>query len=231
MIKRERANGAERKFKTASYRSKSDLVYEEIRRAIIERILLPGDRLDLEEVANELNVSRMPVREAINRLQTEGLVDVVPHKEVTVAAVTPDQIREALTIRSLLEGYAIRQVTLNITEDQIKELKTLCREMDAIIKIGGNEKDLEAKNRAFHKLILDISGYPLIQSISANLFDLIERFSSHFMSSSKRASESLTEHWKILAAIEARDPAKTEALTRAHIERSVQILLDSDETP
>ena len=230
MIKRPATGIEGKKFGVASYRSKSDLVYEEIRRAIMERILLPGDRIDLEEVSKELNVSRMPVREAINRLQTEGLVDVIPHKEVTVASVTPDQIRESLIIRSLLEGFAIRQVARKITDEHIKNLRILCQEMDMLIKSGGKEQDLEAKNRSFHKLILDISGYPLIQSISTNLFDLIERFSSHFMSSPKRASESIMEHRKIVMALEEHDPAESERLVRAHIERSIQVLLDPDET-
>ena len=155
------------------YKGKAELVYEKIRQAIMDGILKPGDKLETDQIAETLKVSRMPVREAIKRLQIEGFVEVKPHKEVTVAIVTIEQMRDVLSVRSALEGLAARVASIRIHDDLLNQLWSLYKEMERMVESGETE-GLLIKNREFHRSIHDISANKVLQSISENLFDSIE---------------------------------------------------------
>lgn len=211
------------------YKGKSDLVYEKIRQGIMEGILKPGDRLDTDQLATTLNVSRMPVREAIKRLQVEGFVDVKPHKEVTVAIVTIEQMRDVFSIRSVLEGLAAREAALRIKDEELGKLWTLYKEMERMVETGETEGQL-VKNREFHQLIHEISGNKVLRSIADKLFDSIERFRLQFMSLPRRPREVLQDHHDLIEAIESQDSGRAETLMRSHIERTAKLMLsDADE--
>jgi DNA-binding GntR family transcriptional regulator len=205
------------------YKGKAELVYEKIRQAIMDGILKPGDKLDTDQIAKTLKVSRMPVREAIKRLQLEGLVEVKPHKEVTVAIVTIDQMKDVLSVRSALEGLAAREASLRINDDEPNKLWSLYKEMEKMVETGETE-GLLIKNREFHRFIHEISGNKVLQSIAENLFDSIERFRLQFMSMPRRPRQDLKEHLDLIEAIGSHDPEKAERLMRKHIENTGQIM-------
>ncbi len=211
------------------YKGKSELVYEEIRRAIMEGVLKPGDRLETDQIAETLKVSRMPVREAIKRLQIEGLLDVKPHKEVTVAIVTIDQMKDVFSVRSILEGLASREAALRIRDEELSKLWTLYKEMEKMVEAGETEGQL-VKNREFHQLIHKISGNKVLQSIADKLFDSIERYRLQFMSLPRRPQEVLKDHYDLIEAIGSHNPERSEMLMRLHIERTANLMLsDADE--
>ena len=211
------------------YKGKAELVYEKIRQAIMDGILKPGDKLETDQIAETLKVSRMPVREAIKRLQLEGLVEVKPHKEVTVAIVTIDQMKDVLSVRSALEGLAAREASLRINDDELNKLWSLYKEMERMVESGETE-GLLIKNREFHRFIHEISGNKVLQSIAENLFDSIERFRLRFMSMPRRPRQDLKEHLDLIEAIGSHDPERSEMLMRLHIEGTAKLMLsDVDE--
>lgn len=207
-----------------NYKGKSDLVYEEIRRAIMGGLFKPGDKLGTDQLATALRVSRMPVREAIKRLQIEGLVDVIPHKEATVAIVTEDQMQNVFAVRAVLEGLAAREAALRIGDEGLSRLWILYKEMEEMVKAGDTPGQL-TKNREFHEAIQEISANKLLQSVTSNLFDSIERYRLRFMSLARRPQVVLEEHYELIKAIESHNPEQAEKLMRKHIEGTGQLML------
>ena len=206
------------------YKGKTEIVYEQIRKAILDGLLKPGDKLETDAIAAALNVSRMPVREAIKRLQLEGWVDVRPHKEVRVASVTKAQIRDVFAVRAMLEGLAACEAARKISEDEIDLLWQTYRDMEKLVKSEDTAGQL-TKNREFHKIVHKVSGNKVLQSIASNLFDSIERYRLQFLSLPRRPKEVLKEHLKLIEAIESHDMYTSEALMRRHIENTGRIML------
>lgn len=206
------------------YKAKADLVYDELRRAIMEGDFRPGDRLVTEQIAADLRVSRMPVREAIKRLQVEGLVDESHHKEATVASVTPQHIKDVFSIRAVLEGLAAREAAERIGAEHIAQLWSLMADMEKLVMEGDTTGQL-AKNRLFHDAICRVSGNQLLQPLSSSLFDSIERYRLHFMSVPSRPREVLEEHRELVGAITSHNPDEAERLARLHIERTGRLML------
>jgi DNA-binding GntR family transcriptional regulator len=205
------------------YKAKADLVYEKLRRGILEGAFKPGDKLATDQLASALRVSRMPVREAIKRLQLEGFVNVVPHKEVTVASVTEEHIREVFAVRSVLEGLAASQAARRVRPDDIARLHALWEEMKELVATGDTAGQL-AKNKQFHEAVYEIAGNKLLQSTASSLFDSIERYRFRFVSALARPRDILEEHRQLIEAIASQDAERAERLARQHIESTGETL-------
>ena len=206
------------------YKAKADVVYENIRKGIMDGAFRPGDKLITDQIAAALRVSRMPVREAIKRLQAEGLVDVIPHKEVTVASITREQIRDVFAVRAVLEGLAARDAALRAQEDQIRRLRILLTEMEQLVYAEDTPGQLE-KNRDFHEAIYDISGNQLLRSTAASLFDSIERYRHRLLSLPKGSQDVLDQHRQLIDAIASHDLERAEMLAREHIEITGRLMV------
>ncbi len=205
------------------YKAKAELVYEEIHRAIVEGALKPGDRLVTEELAALLHVSRMPVREAIQRLQADGLVDMIPYKGATVAMVTLEQLKQVFSVRSVLEGLASRQAAILATDEDLVRLEALYREMEQAVVAGNTDRQLSL-NREIHKVIWQITGNELLESMVAGLFDSIERYRRQLMLRPKTPEDTLEEHRQIIQTIAAHDPDRAEQVTRSHVLRTAELM-------
>lgn len=205
------------------YKAKAELVYDELRRTIMDGTLKPGDRLVTEEVAAILHVSRMPVREAIQRLQVEGLVDMIPYKGATVATVTLEQLKQVFAIRAVLEGLASREAAIAATDEDRVRLEALSREMEQTVIDGGTDVQLRA-NREIHKIIWGITDNQLLQSLVGSLFASIERYRRQFMLRPNTPEEALGEHQQIIQAILDHDPDRAEQATRQHVLRTAKLM-------
>lgn len=216
----------EQKLTKGRFKSKSEIVYQAIHKAIIEGKFKPGEKLEPEKLAIDLEVSRMPIREAINRLQTEGLVDIIPHTAAVVATVDTDEIKDLMTVRSMLEGFAVRRATKRITEKGLEKLWKICKEMEIKTKDKKDRNSLIARNREFHQTILEACGNKTIKSICSNLYDSFERFNMQLISSQKRANQILYEHRNLVETIEARKSAVAEKLMRSHINHTLHEIIN-----
>lgn len=114
-----------------SYRTVEDMVHHVIREGIVNGIYKPGERLPQDSIAEIMDVSRIPVRAALRRLEVEGFVDVVAHRGATVRSLTPKDVAEIYDLRIILETYALRAAAKQVTSEGLDELERLANAMDA----------------------------------------------------------------------------------------------------
>jgi DNA-binding GntR family transcriptional regulator len=195
---------------------RSEAVYTELRQAILHGALRPGARLREEELARRLHVSRTPIREAIGRLEAEGLAIALPRRGLAVAEVTPEHVMEIYIVREMLEGAASRLAAKNVTPLEAAQLEELLGQLrDAATR--DDTSATEALNRRFHSLIYRASKNRLIQRILDGLWDDLGRFGVTTFAYPGRKKEVLEEHRAITEAILAGNEAEAERFTRAHL--------------
>jgi len=181
-----------------------------------------GDRLISEDIAGEIGMSRMPVREAFRRLDAQGLVTLRPNRGAIVSGLDIAELHEVFEMRSALEGLAVRVAVSRINERQMAALERLLDEMD-------DYRDESAEwvrcHRAFHEYLCGLSGRPrLLKQISA-LYSLVEAPMRLWLQHSEKPLSARQEHAVILDAIRAGDAAGAEAVVREHIESTVPLLI------
>ncbi len=182
----------------------------------------PGDRLIPEEIANEIGMSRMPVREAFRRLASDGLVTLRPNRGCIVAGLTLDEIYETFEIRSVLEGLAVRLATPQMTEETIDELERLLDRMERAGQSGSS--DWVLRHQEFHALIYGHSGRPkLIRQISA-LHVVIEPYMRIWFDYADKPLSARQEHAKLIEAIKTGDACHAESVMRDHIIETASML-------
>jgi DNA-binding GntR family transcriptional regulator len=182
-----------------------DEAYEAIREAIISFEFKPGDRIDQKKLSKRFGTSLSPVRDALIRLEQEGLVEVIPFSGTYVKQLTLNDIREIYEIRMLLEGACARQACLNLTEQEIDEVQTAITAAEE----AGARGDLESAQAMlvrFDDAIVDAAENGRIRSMLAAI-----RYQSHRISSvstrlESRLSTSCAQHRGVLEAIRMRDP-------------------------
>lgn len=198
--------------------SLKDRVYEALRDTISETDIYAGDeepRLDERELSLEMGVSRTPIREAIVRLEQEGLVRIVPRRGVFVARKSKAEIVEMITIWAGLESVAARMIIQNATDEEIAEL----RDLFATFKGGNVRADIDEyseTNICFHQAILRLSKSPLLNSIIDPLFIHMRAIRARTIGEDNRADRSIIDHMNIIEALERRDTVLAEKLVREH---------------
>jgi len=195
------------------HRTLDGLVAEEVRERIVSGVLAAGTRIDQQALAEELGVSRMPVREALRHLAAEGFVVLVSHRGAIVAQLSPDEIMELYDMRGVLQGLAARLAVPHYTEKDLKELQRLLETME-------KTKDV----RRWTKLNHDFHSRTEVPSGAKRLLSLIQRLTQQcepYMQISVQylhAEESAVEgHRTIFHACEAGDPAALEQAVRSHL--------------
>lgn len=199
----------------------SDYVYEQLRKKIFGKSLRSGQRLPEVAVAREMNVSRTPVREALRRLESEGLVRIAPGFGACLASPTRREIMDTYEVRETLELMAIRKAASAITPLQLCMLQEKIDEERDIFK----RKDLEAYlkvNDAFHIIIAESSGNgtlaDYVRNILSRIFVQMIFFESFF---DFDTNPSLDDHIAILEALKARDEERCAALISEHLRLSM----------
>ena len=193
-------------------------VFDNLKQAIIRGNIAPGEWLVESHIAQMLGISRTPVREAIHKLEREGLIERQPRGGFTVLGLDRADIEETFGIRSVLEGYAARLATL---KHHAKELNALEKKVEEF-QVCLNKKQLDALpdiNTEFHDLLYALSKSPrLIHMINA-LRDQIFRFRQMILKDDKLANISNEDHIKMLKFMRKRDAERVEKLVRDHILR------------
>ncbi|MEW6697471.1 MAG: GntR family transcriptional regulator [Bacillota bacterium] len=196
-----------------------DRVYEQLRQAIMEDRLKPGERLVERKLADLLGVSRTPVREAIRMLELEGLVVHLPRSGTVVAQVTDLEVLEIYRIRAVLEGLAARMAAEKITPEQSKQLVDLLKEIEALALLA----DLESLDRAhqqFNDLIYKAADSQRLYAMVTTLVEHISRCARVGYCQPGRIEEATREHRLLVEAIKMRDGSLAERVAREHIDNS-----------
>src|SRR5205823_359800 len=182
----------------------ADAVYEALRQSILNGELAPGQRLRSDALANDLSVSRTPVREALRKLEAEGLVQPL-RSGLVVRQLTEEDLTEVFYLREALEGMAARLAAENATRAEVDELEALVEDMDA----AAGRRDVAALRGLtgeFHALVCRASrNKRLIQALTT-LLDHVRQVQSSTLFIAGRAADAVEEHRSLVRAIARRDP-------------------------
>ena len=191
-------------------------VYEIIKEGIIHRKFLPGTQLKESDLVRKLGVSRTPIREALNQLSKEGIIEIFPRKGAFVKNCTKEEVIEILILREVLEGVAARLATLQMNDGRVKKLETLFKDYRK------GSIDYAQADEQFHSEIIQAAGSTRLVGLVSNLTDSLQMLDMRAVSFRfpERIKESLAEHLKIIKAFQARDEALAEKLTREHFQRT-----------
>jgi len=213
------------------YQSLQDIVYKELRDKILDGTLKPGDRLNTNQLSKVLNISRTPIREAINRLTEMGLVDHPDHMEARVADFPLNQVYEYLYIRTHLEGLASKTAAKKFSEKEKKQLNKYLTAMRACVMKGSitSSGDLDEEEffeiyRDFHTLIISGIKSPSLLSLWEQCFAITARYRKLTENFAETSQLMMDEHQKIVECIVAGNEAGAEAASMAHNRRSMVIL-------
>lgn len=210
--------------KLDSYQPLREVVCETLREAIRSGVLQPGERLMEIQLAEELGVSRTPVREAIRKLELEGYVIMLPRRGTYVANLSIKDINEVFEIRTALDVLATGLAAERITEEELEQLERLLVQIGEYIEQNDMEKIVEIDTQ-FHDLLYRASRNDRLVGIINNLREQLTRFRSISMSYPGRLKKTLEEHSRMVEAIAQRNVKLAQKLAVEHMENSEQTLL------
>ena len=210
--------------KLDSYKPLREVVYETLREAIRTGALRPGERLMEIQLAEELGVSRTPVREAIRKLELERFVVMLPRRGTYVANLSLKDINEVFEIRAALDGLAAGLAAERITEEELELMERLLVEIAEHIDQRDNQKIVEA-DEAFHDILYRASRNERLVGIIYNLREQFTRFRSVSINYPGRLQNTLEEHRQLVEAIAQRNAETAQQKAREHIENAEQTLL------
>lgn len=198
----------------------ADSAYDQLRQQILSGQLPHGERLAEEDIAEELGISRTPVREALRRLAAEGLVDVAPNRGASVARWETTDLQEIFDLRAMLESYATQRATSRSTPELFETLESICAEMEETFARSKGGRALSALadgNRRFHRSIITAADSPRLTSMVDSLTHVPVVMQTFTQYSPHALERSLHHHREILDAMRAGDPMWASSVMRAHI--------------
>jgi len=195
-----------------------DKIYDALKQAIRSMNIYSTEsdtRLDERQLAEDLGVSRTPIREAIARLEQEGLVRTIPRRGAFVVRKTKTEVLEMIFVWAALESMAARMITLNASDDEISKLRQLFATFNDN-KLHAHIDEYSEKNIEFHQAIMTMSGCDLMTELTENLFLHMQSIRNQTIAENNRASRSIKDHMHIIEALENRDTELAESLARQH---------------
>ena len=207
-----------------TYQPLREAVCETLRDAIRKGILEPGERLMEVQLADELGISRTPVREAIRKLEQEGYVIMMPRRGTYVSDISTNDVKEIFEIRSALESLATGLAARRIEQDELETLQNLLVEIEGYIAKNDIEKIVETDIK-FHGLLYKVSRNERLVNIISNLKEQLARFRTLSMSYPGRLQETLEEHSEMVEAIANGDVSAARDAAEHHMERAEKTLL------
>lgn len=211
--------------KLDNYKPLRELVFESLREAIISGRLHPGQHLMEIQLAEELGVSRTPVREAIRKLELEGLVVMIPRKGAYVAGLSIKDIADVFEIRRALEGLAARLAAERCTDEELEEMERILMKTAELVEEGRVEEIIEWDTR-FHEALVKAAHNPRLSQLVANLREQVQRFRNSSLRHPGRLKVALEEHRQIVEAIAERDPDLAQNRAYEHIESAENSLME-----
>ena len=201
------------------FKTIQESIYDELKQRIVTGVYKPGMRLIANDLAEEFNISRMPVREALTRLGTTGLVEVIPYRGAIVNELTLEDFVEIFHIRSVLEGLAARLACPNMRDVDLERMREANEEIRGMI--SENDVDFQRVNRIFHSTIWERTKSERLISILSNLYTEAAQYRQMVFIHSERLSEVYYEHQLFLEALCGKDAQNAENIVRDHYEKTL----------
>ena len=193
-----------------------DVVFNTLRQAILKGELEPGERLMEIQLADRLGVSRTPIREAIRKLELEGLVSIIPNKGAYVTGITRKDVEDIYAIRSLLEGLCARWATAHITEKQLDALEENIYLSEFHASKGHAQKLTELDDQ-FHDILYEACSSKMLEHQLRDFHEYVRRMRKQNLSGSERGLEAVLEHKQIMEAIRQKDADRAQELAALHM--------------
>lgn len=207
---------------SAVFSSKAAVAYTELRRRILSGELAPMSRLAQDELAGSLGMSVTPLREAIRQLSSEGLVDVVAHRDVRVSAVSADEARNLLEARLALEPAATRLAALRRDDDDLKRIDAAAERLLPVNRQSGEEA--VAAHRAFHAALYRASHNDVLTRLLDDVWDKSDRYRRLGLAlpgGDEPRTDDLEEHHRLAALVRRGEAGAVEDLSRQHVAHSL----------
>ena len=202
-----------------------DVVFNTLRKAILRGELKPGERLMEIQLANKLGVSRTPIREAIRKLELEGLVLMIPRKGAEVAQITEKNMQDVLEVRKALEELSVQLACERITPEQVEEMKMAAEDFRKVLKSGDVTKIAEADVK-FHDIIFAATNNQRLITLLNNLREQMYRFRVEYLKQKECYPQLLEEHDKLIALISGGTVEEACEIMGRHIENQASTVSD-----
>ena len=206
-----------------------DVVFRTPRQAILTGEMKPGERLLEIHLADKLGVSRTPIREAIRKLELEGLVLMIPRKGAVVAEITEKSLRDVLEVRRALEELAMKLACEKILDEEIEELKVAAKEFEDALKTGDVTVYAEADVK-FHDIIYRTTDNQRLIQLLYNLREQMYRYRVEYLKRDDSHDTLLAEHQYIIETLEKRNADEAIKAICAHIDNQVTAVADTIRT-
>ncbi len=199
-------------------------VYDSLKKSILHGKVKAGQRLVEEQLANQIGISRTPVREAFHKLERDDLVTRLPKGGFAVRQFTKEDVEEIFGIRSALESYAAYLATLHITPDKVSALERKVEESENALKKNDDEKIIQLHTEFHDLLYKSCKSKKLIEMIN-NYRDYFYRYRSALLHAPNGFKTSIADHRQMLEAMKRKNPRVVERLVRSHLDRGMEIVL------
>ncbi|MDY4694258.1 MAG: GntR family transcriptional regulator [Blautia sp.] len=206
-----------------------DVVFNTLRQAILKGELKPGERLMEIALAERLGVSRTPIREAMRKLELEGLVVMIPRRGAQVANITEKDLNDVLEVRIALENVAIEKACKNMSQEDMSRLWLAAKEFEHTTA-EGNLVKLAQADVAFHEIIYQASDNKRLIQVLNNMREQIYRYRVEYLKESETRAVLVREHEELTKAIKDRDVKRAQKLSFQHIENQRKAIMRSIET-
>lgn len=215
--------------------SDAEYAYGILRRAILEGLIRPGDRLILDQLAEQLQMSRTPVREALLMLEADGLVQRRPKRGMVVRSYTERDVHEVYRLRAILEGVAAREAAARMRTEHLQRMRELCREMEELIQRVPDAdashrmlwvRAIVAKNNEFHRTFIRASQFSLLEKVLKSVVEVPLIFRAFSWYTREQLQRSNAQHGELVRAFEARDAEWAERVIHEHLELARVALLE-----
>ena len=194
-----------------------DVVFKKLRRAILLEELKAGERLTEIRLADRLGVSRTPIREAMRKLELEGLVVMVPRRGAVVAKISEKNLRDVLEIRRVLDMLCARLACERMSEEAKEKLNTACQDFEEAVK-SGDLRDVAQKDVALHNIIIGATGNLTLQQMLDNLAEQMYRYRVKYLKDDSQYQTLSREHRAICKSIMSGDQETAVRLAKEHID-------------
>lgn len=214
-------------FDIQSHRPLREIVYEELRSQILTGKIKPGSRMMEIELAEDMGVSRTPIREAIRKLEKEGLVTIEPRKGAYASQVSIKDMVDILEVRANLEGLAANYAAERMNDAEKAQLKELSMKFQKAVE-EGDMMGMISNDSKFHHLIVESSRNNYLINMVEQLQELVLRFRYTYYKDFKRAEEMLPEHKRIYETIISGEGQKAQFEAFDHIDKLKDMILTED---
>lgn len=214
------SKGLELKLNQEAYLPLRDVVFKTLRDAILRGDLKPGERLMEMHLAEELGVSRTPIREAIRMLEQEGLAITIPRKGAQVAGMTEKDLYDVLEIRDALDELAVSRACENVNKKSLSKLAEAMRDFEKSVA-SGNVRAIVSSDEQFHDVIYAMTDNPKLVNIVSNLREQMYRYRYEYVKDNADYKQLVSEHTCIVDGLRRQDKEYVKSVMHTHLENQV----------